>query len=262
MKKFSSMIGYFLVLVFFYIAVSSTDNPSLFLNAHGLFIVMGGLVVASLASFPWSVLADSFTCVVKNLQSKQRVSIQSAEKLVEMSNLFQKNKTNFESSLDSVQDLFLKNSMTLVLEGLDRETINEILEKRIDEHRTYIHTQMNVMLTLSKYSPAMGLAATVLGLVDLLGKLSSADLGSLGLGMAIALSATFYGIIMSNLVFAPLSELIATSGEFEVKEMEMIRHGVYAMLERKNPIVVGEIVNSFLPMDKQVDFSSKLQVSA
>jgi chemotaxis protein MotA len=113
------------------------------------------------------------------------------------------------------------------------------------------------MLTLSKYSPALGLAATILGLVDLLSRLKDAELGNMGFGMAVALSATFYGIIVANMVFAPLSEHILSAGETDHKAREMILDGILALVDKKHPLVVGEIVNSHLPLRFRIAFGSQ-----
>lgn len=260
MKSFSSLIGYLLVLAFIYFSVTqATNNPQLFLNMHGIVLVGGGLIIAALASFPWTVLRDSVKSVIKNMNVKARVNPQTAERVVQLSGLYQTKSKDLEIEIQKESHLFVKDAFNLLLEGINRATIHEILEKRIDEKRQDFSSEMNVMLTLSKYSPALGLAATVLGLVDLLGELKNADMAALGLGMALALSATFYGIILSNLVFAPLSELIGSGGEFEVKEDEMILNGVMAMMDGKNPIVVGEIMNSFLPQNSRVNYSDNLE---
>lgn len=260
MRSLSSLIGYFLVFVFLYIAIMKiSHNPDLFFNYHGIGIVVGGIIIAALSSFPWTTLRDSITSVIRNMYTKSEINPKVAEDVVRWSSLYTRNPEALEAEVDQIQHSFLRNSYNLVLEGLSKETISEILNKRIDEKRLETQTQMNVMLTFSKISPALGLAATVLGLVDMLGQLKNADLAELGLGMAIALSATFYGIILSNLVFAPLSELISSGGEFEAKEEEMITDGIISMLEGKNPIVVGEIMNSYLPSHKRIQFIEKME---
>lgn len=261
MKSVSGLFGYFMVIVFFYVAITKvTSNPSLFLNLHGIGLVVGGLVIAALASFPWQTLKSSFQSVVKHLYTKGKVNPAIAEELVKMSAAYHKGMIELDVFSKTIEHRFMKEAVNLVLEGLPREFIADVLERRITEDRIKIQSEMNVLMTISKYSPAMGLAATVLGLVDLLQKLSRADLGEMGVGMAVALSATFYGIVLANLVFAPMSELIASAGEFEVKEDEMIREAVEAMMEKKNPLMVGEIVNSYLASGDRINFTEKMDV--
>ena len=260
MKNISGILGYILVGLFLYLAVTkATNHPELFLNVHGIAIVMGGLVVSALASFPGALLLDSVRAVLKSFSPQARVNPETAELLVHLGATYQKGLSELEKETSKIEHSFLSQSINLVLEGLNQPTVLEIMEKRIEEKRVQIQSFMNVMLTLSKYSPALGLAATVLGLVDLLGELQSADMGKLGLGMAIALSATFYGIILSNLVFAPLSEMIASTGEIEIKELEMIRDGIQCAIEKKHALVIGEVVNSYLDERHRINFIEKMQ---
>lgn len=261
MRSVSGLFGYTMVVVFIYVAITKvTSNPALFLNLHGIGLVVGGLFIAGFASFPWQTLKSTLITVIKHLYTKGKVNPQVAEELVKMAAAFHKGLIELDIFSKTVDHRFMKEAVNLVLEGLPREFISDVLEKRINEDRLKIQTEMNVLMTISKYSPAMGLAATVLGLVDLLQKLSRADLGEMGVGMAVALSATFYGIILANMVFAPMSELVATAGEFQVKEDEMVRQGVEAMMEKKNPLMVGELVNSYLASEDRINFTEKMEV--
>jgi chemotaxis protein MotA len=258
MKSFTGLLGYLFVAIFFYFSImKSTDKPEVFFDIHGIAIVFGGLLVASLASFPWSILKQTVLAVSRAMKTTSRIDPDAGRQSIELAAAFQKNLGTFEKVLEGTKHPFVKQAGNLVLEGLSKEFVKEILEKRIDEHRMRIQIEMNVLLTLSKYSPAMGLAATVLGLVNLLEKLASADMGQLGAGMATALTGTFFGIMLSNMLFAPLSELIASAGEIEVKEQEMILNAFELMLEKRNPVAIGELVNSYLPESDRTNFLEK-----
>lgn len=259
MKSTSSLIGYILVFGFIYVAiVKGTNNPALFYNVHGLGIVFGGIIVAALASFPGSLLTETIQAIFYNMRVKSKVSSDTAKEIVKMAESYKKGLTSLQRDLESFESPFLKEAGNLVLEGIHKNILIEILTKRIDNERASTISKMNVLLTLGKYSPALGLAATVLGLVDMLGQLQSADMSVLGLGMAVALSGTFYGIILSNLVFTPLSELVSTGGELSIKEHEMVLEGVTSMLSGHDPLVVGEFVNTYLSTSDRIDFTESV----
>jgi chemotaxis protein MotA len=255
MKSFTGLLGYLFVGIFFYFALmKTTDNPALFFNVHGIAIVFGGLLVAGLASFPWSLLKQTLMASFRALNTTSRIDPEAGRQSIELCAAYVKNMTAFEKVLEGTKHPFVKQGGNLVLEGLNKEFVIQILEKRIEEHRQRIQAEMNVLLTLSKYSPAMGLAATVLGLVNLLEKLATADMGQLGAGMAIALTGTFFGIMLSNMLFAPLSELIASAGDIEIKEQEMIQNAFDLMMDKRNPVVIGEFINSYLPESDRTNF--------
>ncbi len=258
MKSYYAILGYVLVGFLTYLAIAKgTSNPQVFLNLHGIGIVCGGLIVAALASFPGPILYRTFKSAMNSLSSNGKVSSQTAEEIVNSATAYRRGLTAFEKELESVQSPEMRDAGNLILEGIKGETLDEILDHRSDELRASTQTESTVCLSLSKYSPALGLAATVLGLVDILSQLGANDIGVLGAGMAVALSGTFYGIFMSNLVFAPISELITSAAEAKLREREMIREGVRAFLEGKDPLVVGELVNSYLPTSDRIDFTQK-----
>ncbi len=260
MKNFTGALGNILVWLFLYLAITKmTSNPQLFFNPHGIIIVFGGIVIAAFASFPAGQLYDSVKSVFKSLTYGSRVDTKIAEELVNLTTAYQKGLNVLETESTNIKHPFLKQSINLVLEGLNINTILEIMEKRISEKRSNIGNQMNVMLTLSKYAPSLGLAATVLGMVDMLSQLQDADMGKLGTGMAVALSATFYGIVIANLFLTPLSEMIASTGEIDAREAQMIHDGIQNMLQKNHPLVVGEIVNSYIEEGRRLDFYEKMQ---
>ncbi len=256
MRTYSSLIGFIFVGAFIYWSImEATSNPQLFFNVHGIGIVCGGLLVTAFASFPFSSLADTARSVRRNMHVKAKVSPSAAEEVYRIATAYRRGLTALEKEVDSMAHPHVKDAANLILEGLPKESIVEIIDKRIDESRAQIQHQANVCMTLGKYSPALGLAATTLGLVDLLSKLSSADMGALGFGMAVALSGTFYGIILANVIFIPLSELITSGGEIEAKEYQMIRDGFESLLQGRDPILVGEVMNSYLGANDRVDFA-------
>ena len=261
MRTYSSLVGFVFVGGFIYWAImKATSNPQLFFNIHGIGIVCGGLFVTAFASFPLSSLVNTTKAAFRNMHVKSTVSPESAEDVYRVARSYRKGLANLEAEVESIQNFHVKAAANWILEGISKESVIELIDKRIEEHRMKIQSEANVCMTLGKYSPALGLAATTLGLVDLLSKLESADMGQLGFGMAVALSGTFYGIVLANVVFIPLSELITAGGEIETKEEQMIRDGFESMMNGEDPILVGEIMNSYLATESQIDFS-KLQLA-
>lgn len=256
MRSYSSLVGFILVGGFIYWSImKATSNPELFFNVHGIGIVLGGVVVTAFASFPFSSLWNTARTIVRNLHVKSKVSSDTAEEVFRVASAYRRGLSNLETELDSVRIPEVKEAANLILEGIAKDSVIEIIDKRIEESRGQIQHEANVCMTLGKYSPALGLAATTLGLVDLLSKLNTADMGALGTGMAVALSGTFYGIIVANVIFIPLSELITSGGEIETKEKQMVRDGFECLLQGRDPVIVGEVMNSYLGAGDRIDFT-------
>ncbi len=255
----STTLAYLGVFLFIYLIVTRlTTNPMIFVNKEALIVIVGGLTISCFVSFPLIALKQTLLAIKKIMTDPPKVPIDEAREVVRLSITAQKGLQHLDKEYDKIEHLFLKESIGLVLDGLPKPLVQELMEKRLSERREALSQDANIVLTLSKYSPALGLVATVLGLVELLSKLETADMGQMGLGMAVALSATFYGITIANLVLAPLSELILSAGDTDHKTRELIADGVMAIMDRKHPLVVGETVNSHLPIRARVDFSVEL----
>ena len=100
---------------------------------------------------------------------------------------------------------------------------------------------------MSAYAPAFGMIGTLIGLINMLKNLS--DMSSLGSNMSVALVTTFYGSMLANLVFSPLSKRLKTLGDEEYLQKELIIEGVRAIQNGENPRIIQEKLKSFL--DKQ-----------
>ena len=137
MRSLSGFFSYLFVGVFFYLAITkATTNPSLFLNLHGLAIVFGGILVAGLASFPWTILKDAVVATFRALNTKSKINHLASDELLLLSMAYQKGLNEFERVSQNLNHSFVKDSANLILEGIQHEFIIELLEKRINEKNT------------------------------------------------------------------------------------------------------------------------------
>ncbi|HBJ68668.1 MAG TPA: chemotaxis protein MotA, partial [Alcaligenes faecalis] len=72
------------------------------------------------------------------------------------------------------------------------------------------------------------------------------DITSIGQQMALALMTTFYGVLLSNLVFKPVAVKLERRTEQRVVLMNMIMQGVSMMSQRRGPALMRETLNSFM----------------
>lgn len=72
----------------------------------------------------------------------------------------------------------------------------------------------NVWLSIADAAPALGMAGTIIGLVGMFGAMK--DPSAMGPSMALALLTTFYGVVLSNLIAAPIAARLADLSEREI----------------------------------------------
>lgn len=72
----------------------------------------------------------------------------------------------------------------------------------------------NVWLSVADAAPALGMAGTIIGLVGMFAAMD--DPSALGPSMALALLTTLYGVVIANLLAAPIAARLATLSEQEL----------------------------------------------
>jgi chemotaxis protein MotA len=98
---------------------------------------------------------------------------------------------------------------------------------------------------LGAAAPALGMCATLIGLVRMLANLS--DPSSLGPAMSVALVATFYGATLANFICIPLGNKLHDRNIEEILARQLMIEGVLAIQSGENPNVIRERLMSFLP---------------
>src|SRR5205807_431345 len=78
----------------------------------------------------------------------------------------------------------------------------------------------DVLTSLARVAPAVGLVGTTLGLISLLRDLS--NFAQLGPSMALALLCTLYGLVLANAVYQPLARLVHAHSLVAAEEAKLL----------------------------------------
>lgn len=161
-----------------------------------------------------------------------------------------------EGRLDEVDDDFLRGGLQLLVDGMDADEVRERLQIGLaaidDRHRMPI----DFLQGLADNAPTFGMIGTVIGLINMLGNLSTPD--QLGRGMSVALLTTLYGVVFANLVFAPLASRLRRLNDQELAAREVVIDGVLALQAGLSPRLLVERLETFLAPDRRVGYSERV----
>lgn len=107
-------------------------------------------------------------------------------------------------------------------DGYSLHEINDILKERVYFRAEREIKEADILKAMSKYAPAFGMIGTLIGLIILLSNTTLKSMDNIGSGMSVALITTFYGVLLSNLIFKPIAVKLSTRTEEEVIMMGMI----------------------------------------
>jgi len=236
-------------LVFWGMAAGGT-NLIIFFDPASIAITVGGSFAALLIAYPISAMKRVMKVIV---QSFKESTMASSEIINSFTNLSKKARRegllSLEDEMAQLTNEFLKKGLQMVVDGLEPETIKEIMELEIGEMERRHTDGANMLKAWAAYAPAFGMIGTLVGLIQMLANLS--DSSALASGMGKALITTFYGALLANMVLIPMAQNLNYKSSIEVNNREMMLEGILAIQSGVNPRIVEEKLTSYLsPSDK------------
>jgi len=150
-----------------------------------------------------------------------------------------------ESSIKEVGDQYFAKGLQLVVDGIEINSVRNVLEKDIEYSSDRHRLGAEVFVTIGTFAPALGMIGTLIGLVQMLQNLE--DPSQIGPSMAVALLTTFYGTLVANLIFLPIAGKLKTRSKEEMLVKELIMEGVISIASGENPRIMEQKLQSFIP---------------
>ena len=176
--------------------LSSSTNYSMYLDKMSVLIVLGGTFSAALITFNFKQLINLGYSLSRVFTREMHHAGDIVKEMVEMADKINKNPAAANGLIDGVSHPFMKDGLRLIANDFDAVTIENVLSCSITERKNAHLGHVDIMRALAKYPPAFGMVGTVIGLVALLQNISTeGGIGRIGPNMAVALTATLYGLI-------------------------------------------------------------------
>ena len=216
-----------------------------FVDIPAIFIVFGGVIFSTLASYPVKVL-KSLKDVFKQVFQKKDVDLHAdIEMIISIANIARREGLlALEDAVADLDNAFFKKGVMLVVDGADPELIKNVMEAEIYFAQDRHSQGQAVLETMAGYAPAFGMIGTLIGLINMLKNLSVTDM--LGPSMSVALVTTFYGVILANLVFNPMAKNLRAKTAAETLEKELLLEGLLSIQDGENPRIIKDKLEAFM----------------
>lgn len=218
------------------------------LQPNAALIVFGGTLAAVLVSFPATRLRSAGAGLRVALSRHNDTSREQAEELISMATAARRGGVlALEKRAEEHPDPFTREGLFLVVDGNDPAEVRQILELQMDARELKYEGYAKVFEAAGGYAPTMGIIGTVMGLIRVLINLT--DPSHLGASIAVAFTATLYGVASANLIFLPIASKIKSRSQSELNRMEMLLVGILSLQNGDHPHLVRQKLSSFLPDD-------------
>lgn len=241
---FTTLVGFVVGFSLVVGAIALGGPMDIFINFPSMMIVLGGTFAATCVNFPPSVIFQSVAAGIKIFSSRHSTPNEVVNSLVKLAELSRREGL---LALEHIKtdNATMKKACQLIADNADPDLIAETLRIEISSMKRRHATSQDVFKRMAIFAPAFGMIGTLIGLAQMLTRLQ--DPAAIGPSMAVAILTTFYGALLSNLIFLPVAGKLKSRSQQEALNLEIIFEGAKSILENNNPRFVYEKLSSFVP---------------
>lgn len=171
----------------------------LFLNWHAIGLVIGGTFFVLFFSSSWSDLrglTGAFLDLFRSPASLSRLNTA----LIGLAR---------DRRSTTREHVLITRALSIWEQGVDEDLFEVLLQQKLQEENAATEQAVNTLRSLAKYPPALGMTGTVMGLVTMFSRLAPNAQANLGASLALAMTATFHGLVLANGVLLPLADRLS-----------------------------------------------------
>ncbi|UFT98314.1 flagellar motor stator protein MotA [Radiobacillus kanasensis] len=252
----ASLIGLLLGLIAVGVGmVFKGVSPEVLINPAALLIIILGTIASVMIAFPMSELKrvpKLLGILFKNQKlSDPIVLIQQFSEWAQLSR--KEGLLALEAKTAEVDDEFLKNGLTLAIDGQNADYIRDVLSEEIDAMEERHQAGAAIFTQAGTYAPTLGVLGAVIGLIAALGHMD--DQEGLGHAISAAFVATLLGIFTGYVLWHPFANKLKRKSKQEAQLKYMMIEGVLSIMEGESPKVIEQKLASYLPTGERKKIS-------
>jgi chemotaxis protein MotA len=208
-----------------------------FIGFGGLFNP-GALVLLAIAPLGVAMIAHPFADWRSNISvlfrafqhDKNRNLLRASEEMMTIARAVRETRwSEAEDAIARAQSEQVKNLAPHLLSRLEGTALTEAVGTSAFRWMAEVKGSDDFLQSLARVSPAFGMIGTIMGLVDLFKNMRES--ASLGPGMAMALLATLYGLILCYCIYMPLSQRVRTYLTSGAQEQRVIERAINLIVD-------------------------------
>lgn len=150
-----------------------------------------------------------------------------------------------EAKTSEVEDPFLRNGLSLAVDGQSADYIRDVLSEEIEAMEERHMSGAAIFSQAGTYAPTLGVLGAVLGLIAALSNMNDTEV--LGHAISAAFVATLLGIFTGYVLWHPFANKLKRKSKQEVKLKQLMIEGILSILEGEAPRVIEQKLASYLP---------------
>ncbi|MGE7921034.1 flagellar motor stator protein MotA [Viridibacillus sp. NPDC093762] len=221
-------------------------TPDALLNPAAILIIIFGTIAAITIAFPKNELKRIPKLFGHIFKEQKLVSdVEIIKMFSQWADLARREGLlALESKVSEIDDPFLKNGLTLAIDGQNADYIRDVLNEEVEAMEDRHASGALIFSQAGTYAPTLGVLGAVIGLIAALSDLN--DIDKLGHAISAAFVATLLGIFTGYVLWHPFANKLKRKSSQEVRQKTMMIEGILSVLEGEAPRVIEQKLASYL----------------
>jgi chemotaxis protein MotA len=246
---FSTLAGVGGTALVVIVAIAFGGGHSNFMDPASFVLVLGGTLLAVLGRRSAADFIDHLRALRVVARSNAHDGQQLAQRLRQWSLIARRDGTlALEQQANASDPRIMQEALMMLVDGANEQAVREGLTARLaaleERHRRIIATWEEWLVV----APAMGMIGTLIGLVQMLGKMH--DASGVGQAMALALLTTLYGAFLANIFAGPVASKLQLKHAAEMAWCEDLIAGASRIARGEMPLRMQSAVVMPFPGDR------------
>ena len=229
----SLFIGLFIIALSLVYSLKNA-NSTTFLQVHALVIVGGGTLGILFLLSPTESLRSLYDSIAALFKPTPKISDLKNDLIM----ISQRKPLSTPSKSPLIHYI-----SELYSQGVDANLFNELVIQKAGEIEARAVDSIQTLKNLAKYPPALGMVGTVVGMIGLFAEIESAK-ESIGSHLAVAMTATFYGLLLSNMILGPLADRMEISLSRSARIHQTILDIVLLISQKEPQSIIEDELNA------------------
>jgi chemotaxis protein MotA len=240
------LCGGICTIIFMSCFIFGEGGTVVYFNIVSFLVVASGTMGAAFLSFPYERIKNAYKVAVN---SYRKDTINSPDHIVNiLLDISVRSRSNGILSLEKVENTtqitFLKNALSLLVDGYREDEIRSNLHNEMYYFKTRRQHSERVFRTMALLAPGFGVAGSIIGLIGML--YGVGDTGVILKTIPIALTSTLYGIVFSYYILVPVAENIYSKTQKELFMQSIMTDGIIEIGKEQNLFKLEKRLSSFL----------------
>ena len=251
----ATIIGVILGFIAVFVGmIMKRASLSILINPAAILIIILGTIASVLVAFPTSELKRVPKLLKIIFFEKQNTSdVEIIKMFSQWADIARREGLlSLESKAMEVEDPFLRNGLSLAIDGQNADYIRDVLNEEVEALEERHASGAQIFSQAGTYAPTLGVLGAVVGLIAALGDMS--DIDALGYAVSSAFVATLLGIFTGYVLWHPFANKLKRKSAIEVKQKRLMIEGILSVLEGEAPRIIEQKLLSYITNEERKQF--------